>query len=159
MNFLEILFGQFEKVITDGVFGISLIDLGIVLVLIIFALFVRGLFAKFIVNRVRSIVKKTSNHIDDELFEALVPPFKLLPIVLAFLAITLYFDFQSTLGVYLQKTNQTLSTIFIFWLIHQSLIPLSKFFHKLDKLLSKALVLWLLRSLKYLIIFLGSVAV
>ena len=159
MNFLEILFGQFEKVITDGVFGISLIDLGIILALIIFALFVRGLFAKFIVNRVRSIVKKTSNHIDDELFEALVPPFKLLPIVLAFLAITLYFDFQSTLGVYLQKTNQTLSTIFIFWLIHQSLIPLSKFFHKLDKLLSKALVLWLLRSLKYLIIFLGSVAV
>ena len=159
MNFLEILFGQFEKVIFDGVFGISLIDIGIILVLIIFALFIRGLFAKFVVNRVRSIVKKTSNHIDDELFEALVPPFKLLPIVLAFLAITLYFDFQSTLGVYLQKTNQTLSTIFIFWLIHQSLIPLSKFFHKLDKLLSKALVLWLLRSLKYLIIFLGSVAV
>ena len=159
MNFLEILFGQFEKVISDGVFGISLIDIGIILALIIFALFIRGLFAKFVVNRVRSIVKKTSNHIDDELFEALVPPFKLLPIVLAFLAITLYFDFQSTLGVYLQKTNQTLSTIFIFWLIHQSLIPLSKFFHKLDKLLSKALVLWLLRSLKYLIIFLGSVAV
>ena len=159
MNFLEILFGQFEKVIFDGVFGISLIDIGIILALIIFALFIRGLFAKFVVNRVRSIVKKTSNHIDDELFEALVPPFKLLPIVLAFLAITLYFDFQSTLGVYLQKTNQTLSTIFIFWLIHQSLIPLSKFFHKLDKLLSKALVLWLLRSLKYLIIFLGSVAV
>ncbi len=68
MNFLEILFGQFEKVITDGVFGISLIDLRIILVLIILALFVRGLFAKFVVNRVRSIVKKTSNHIDDELF-------------------------------------------------------------------------------------------
>ena len=159
MNYLEVLFGQFEKVITDGVFGISLIDLGVILVLIILALFVRDLFAKFVVNRVRSVIKKTSNHIDDELFEALVPPFKLLPIVLAFLAITLYFDFQTTLGIYLQKINQTLSTIFVFWLIHQSLIPFSKLFHRLDKLLSKALVLWLLRSLKYLVVFLGSVAV
>ena len=159
MNFLESLLSQFNKVIINGVFGISLIDLGIIIALIIFALFVRGLFAKFIVNKVRVLVQKTSNHIDDQLFDALVPPFKLLPIVLAFLAITLYFDFQSTLGIYLQKINQTLSTIFIFWLIHQSLIPLSKIFHKLDKILSKALVLWIIRSLKYLIIFLGAVAV
>ena len=159
MNFINSLFLQFKKVISDGVFGISLTDFAIILVTIFFALLIRGLFAKFIVSRVRSMVKKTANHIDDELFDALVPPFKLLPVVIAFLAITLYFDFQSILGLYLQKINQTLSTIFIFWLIHQSLIPLSKFFHKLDKLLSKALVLWLLRSTKYLVIFLGIVAV
>ena len=159
MNFINSLFLQFKKVISDGVFGISLTDFAIILVTIFFALLIRGLFAKFIVSRLRSMVKKTANHIDDELFDALVPPFKLLPVVIAFLAITLYFDFQSILGLYLQKINQTLSTIFIFWLIHQSLIPLSKFFHKLDKLLSKALVLWLLRSTKYLVIFLGIVAV
>jgi len=159
MNFINSLFLQFKKVISDGVFGISLTDFAIILVTIFFALLIRGLFAKFIVSKVRSMVKKTANHIDDELFDALVPPFKLLPVVIAFLAITLYFDFQSILGLYLQKINQTLSTIFIFWLIHQSLIPLSKFFHKLDKLLSKALVLWLLRSTKYLVIFLGIVAV
>lgn len=159
MDFINSLFLQFKKVISDGVFGVSLTDFAIILLTIFFSLLVRGLFAKFVVSRVRSVVKKTANHIDDELFDALLPPFKLLPVVIAFLAITLYFDFQSTLGLYLQKINQTLSTIFIFWLIHQSLIPLSKFFHKLDKLLSKALVLWLLRSTKYLIIFLGIVAV
>lgn len=159
MNFINSLFLQFKKVISDGVFGVSLTDFAIILLTIFFSLLIRGLFAKFVVSRVRSVVKKTANHIDDELFDALVPPIKLLPIVLAFLAITLYFDFQSTLGLYLQKINQTLSTVFIFWLIHQSLIPLSKFFHRLDKLLSKALVLWLLRSTKYLVIFLGIVAV
>ena len=159
MFLLEKFLFEINQVVKNGAFGLSLIDIGIVISFIIFALLIRGLFAKFIVNRLRFLVKKTSNQIDDVLFDALVPPFKLLPIVLAFLTITLYFDFQSTLGIYLQKTNQTLSTIFIFWLIHQSLIPLSKIFHKLDKILSRALVLWIIRSLKYLIIFLGAVAV
>jgi len=159
MNFLEALSFQFLKVIKDGVFGVSLGDLGIIFLLLFTAVIIRGIFAKFIVDKLKIIVQKTSSRIDDHLFEALVPPFKLLPIVLSFLAITLYFDSQSTLGIYLQKTNQTLSTILIFWLIHQSLIPLTKIFHRLETLLSKALVLWILRSLKYLIIFLGAVAV
>ena len=59
----------------------------------------------------------------------------------------------------MQKINNTLSTIFVFWLIHQALIPLSNFFNKLEKILSRALVLWITRSLRYLIVFLGIVAV
>ena len=59
----------------------------------------------------------------------------------------------------MQKINNTLSTIFVFWLIHQTLVPLSNFFHKLETILTKALVSWIVRSLKYLIIFLGIVAV
>ncbi len=66
---------------------------------------------------------------------------------------------DTRLYLLLDKVNQTLVTIFIFWLLHQSLVPLSQAFQKLEELLSKALVLWLTRSLKYLIIFLGIVAV
>ena len=71
----------------------------------------------------------------------------------------LFVNNESQLGLLLEKINQTLVTIFIFWLFHQSLVPLSQAFQKLEELLSKALVLWLTKSLKYLIIFLGSVAV
>ena len=46
----------------------------------------------------------TGNKVDDKLFEALVPPFRLLPIVIVFLIITLYFDIESTLGLYFQKS-------------------------------------------------------
>ena len=63
------------------------------------------------------------------------------------------------LHIIIEKINQTLVTIFIFWLLHQSLVPLSQIFQKLDEILSKALILWLTRSLKYLVIFLGIVAV
>ena len=159
MQIFENFFTQIRAVIDNGVFGISLLDLGIILISIIFALLIRSIFAKLIVTKVKTFVKKTTTEVDDHLFDALIPPFKLLPIVLAFLAITLYFEIDSTLGLYFQKINNTLSTIFVFWLIHQSLIPFSNFFSKLEKILTKALVLWIIRSLKYLIIFLGIVAV
>ena len=159
MKIFESFFNQIKSVLYNGVFGISLLDLGIILVSIIIALLIRSIFAKLIVSKVKKIVKNTTTEVDDSLFDALIPPFKLLPIVIAFLAITLYFEIDSTLGLYFQKINNTLSTIFVFWLIHQALIPFSNVFSKLEKVLTKALVLWILRSLKYLIIFLGIVAV
>jgi MscS family membrane protein len=159
MQIFENFYQQIKEVLTNGVFGISLVDLGIICTSIIFALFVRGIFAKLVVAKVKKIVQKTTTHVDDSLFDALIPPFKLLPVVLAFLAVTLYFEIDSTLGLYFQKINNTLATIFVFWLIHQALIPFSNIFSRLEKILTKALVLWIVRSLKYLIIFLGIVAV
>tara|TARA_B100001093_G_scaffold514641_1_gene589128 strand:+ start:170 stop:1267 length:1098 start_codon:yes stop_codon:yes gene_type:complete len=159
MELIKNFYLQIEAVISAGVFGISLLDLGIIIIAIIFALLIRGIFARLIVRKLKKLVQKTANNIDDTLFDALIPPFKLLPIVIAFLAVTLYFEIDSTLGIYFQKINNTLATIFVFWLIHQALTPLSNFFSKLEKILTKALVLWISRSLKYLIIFLGIVAV
>ena len=159
MKFIENFYIQIINVFRDGVFGISLGDLAIIFSSIIISLLVRSFVAKLLVNKVKAIVSKTGNKIDDKLFEALVPPFRLLPIVIVFLAITLYFDIETTLGLYFQKINNTLSTVFVFWLIHQALIPFSNLFNKLDKILTKGLVLWIVRSLKYLIIFLGIVAV
>ena len=159
MQIFENFFTQINTVFENGVFGISLLDLGIIFISIVFALLIRSIFAKLIVSKLKKIVKKTSTQVDDSLYDALIPPFKLLPIVLAFLTVTLYFEIDSTLGIYFQKINNTLATIFVFWLIHQALIPFSNIFSKLEKILTKALVLWIVRSLKYLIIFLGVVAV
>lgn len=159
MKFFENLYTLIKAVFENGVLGLSLYNFFIILFSILFALLIRGLFAKFIVLKLKKLVNKTSNKIDDKLFDALIPPFKLLPIVIVFLFITLYFDIDSTLSIYLQKLNNTLSTVFVFWLIHQSLIPFSNLFQKLENLLSKALVLWIVKSIRYLIIFLGIVAV
>ena len=159
MDFINNLYLQIIRVFSDGVFGVSLGNLAIIFVCIIVSLLIRSVVARILVSKVKKIVSKTGNKIDDKLFDALVPPFRLLPIVVVFLAITLYFDIESTLGLYLQKINNTLSTIFVFWLIHQALIPFSNLFNKLESILSKGLVLWIVKSLKYLIIFLGIVAV
>ena len=130
MKLFENLFIQIKQVLLSGVFGISLFDLGIMILSIIFALVIRGIFAKIVISKIKKIVKKTKTAVDDNLFDALIPPFKLLPIVIVFLVITLYFEIDSTLGLYFQKINNTLATIFVFWFIHQTLVPFSSFFSK-----------------------------
>ena len=104
MNFIENFYLQISRVFfSHGVFGISLGNLAIIIAFLIISLLIRSLVARVLVNKVKKIVSKTGNKVDDKLFEALVPPFKLLPIVIVFLAITLYFDIESTLGLYFQK--------------------------------------------------------
>ena len=103
MVLFENFYTQILNVFRDGVFGISLIDLTIIIISIIFALLIRSLVARILLNKVKTIISKTGNKIDDKLFEALLPPLRLLPIVLVFLAVTLYFDIESNFGLYFQK--------------------------------------------------------
>ena len=159
MNFLVNIYSQFYEVMEYGVFGFSIFEIFIIILSFIFALLIREIFAKTIVEKIKKIVLKTNNKIDDELFNALLPPFKLLPVVLVFLIIALFFGVNSALSLYFHKINKTLITIFVFWIFYQSLTPFSFFFNNLEKLLTKAMVQWLLKSLKFIIFFLGIVAV
>ncbi len=143
----------------QGSLGFSLLEIISILIFLFLAILIRGLFAKIIVSKIKHIIQKTGNKVDDNLFDALSSPLKTLPIILVFIAMGLFVSNESQLSLLIEKINQTLVTIFLFWLLHQSLVPLSQAFQKLEELLSKALVLWLIRSIKYLIIFLGSVAV
>ena len=140
-------------------FGLELKQIFIFFVLILFSILFNSIIANFIVNRLKAIVKKTVNTIDDKLFDALLPPLKFLPLVIVFFFLSLSFENQSNTGKFFFNINNTLATIFIFWLIYQSLIPLSSLFSKLERVLSKALVNWILNSLKYLIIFLAIAAI
>jgi len=149
------LFNTFAQ----GSLGLSIIEIISIITFFVIAIVARGIFAKIIVIKIKKIVQKTGNKVDDQLFDSLSPPLKTLPIILVLIFIELFVNINSQLGLLLDKINQTLVTIFVFWLLHQSLVPLSQAFRKLEELLSKALVLWLTRSLKYLIIFLGVVAV
>ena len=146
-------------VFKNGSLGFSLLEIAILITSLIIALIIRKLFANIIVLKIKKIVKKTANIVDDQIFDSLAPPLKLLPLLFVFILMGFLIDSDNRLVFVIEKINRTFVTILIFWLIHQSLTPLSHAFQKLHELLSKALLIWLDRSLKYLIIFLGVVAV
>ena len=159
---MEILL-LFKKYLLDilnkGSLGLSLIEILLIILSLFIAIIIRTLFARIIVFKIKKIIHKTGNKIDDHLFDSLSPPLKTLPIIFVFILVSLFFKTESQFDIFLEKINKTLFTIFIFWLLHQSLVPLSYLLKKLEELLSRALVEWLTRSLKYLIIFLGIIAV
>ena len=129
MNTTESFFNQLILLFKVSIFDINFLELIIILTSLLLAFFIRSFFANLIVLRIKSLVKKSSNKIDDSFFDTLYPPFKLLPAIIVLLIISLNFEIDSSLNNYLKKINTTLSTIFIFWVFHQLTYPLFKIFN------------------------------
>ena len=149
----------FLEVWNQGVFGLNASDIivGIIIFLIFYVL--RRLFARFVISRLSKIVNKTSNKIDNTVVEVIEGPLKFLPIVLGFFIATSYIKLSPEVQNFVDLLNRTLITIFIFWLLHQLVIPFSYIIKNFEDKISKPLVNWTLKGLEIIIIVLGIVAV
>ena len=158
MNIFSNFFNLFREVNSYGIIGFSIIEI-FFFYMFISCFYFKRFFCKYNYKKVKKIISKSSSKIDDNIFDVLIPPLQLLPIVFIFLFLTFNLDFDNKITSYIEKINKSLVTLFIFWFIHQLLVPVSLSFNKLEQIFSKALVLWLTRSLRYLVIFLGAVAI
>ena len=149
----------FLEVWSQGVFGLNASDIivGIIIFLIFYVL--RRLFARFVISKLSKIVNKTSNKIDNTVVEVIEGPLKFLPIVLGFFIATSYIELSIEVQNFVDLLNRTLITIFIFWLLHQLVIPFSYIIKNFEDKISKPLVNWTLKGLEIIIIVLGIVAV
>ena len=159
MEAINSFISLFIDVWEEGIFGInaSEIIIGLIIFLIFYVL--RRLFARFLINRLNKIVAKTSTNIDDTVIEVIEGPLKFLPIVIGFFIASSYINFSSESQTFIDLLNRTLITIFIFWLLHQLVIPFSFVIKNFEDKISKPLVDWTLRGLKIIIFILGVVAV
>ena len=149
----------FLDVWNNGVFGINATDIIVSLAIFLLFYLLRRLIARFILNRLSRIVSKTSNQIDDAVIEVLDGPLKFLPVVLGFFIASSYLDVSDNKQDFLDLLNRSLITIFIFWLLHQLIIPFSFVIKNFESKISKPLVDWTLKGLKILVIVLGAVAI
>ena len=149
----------FLDVWNNGVFGINATDIIVSLVIFLLFYLLRRLIARFILNRLSRIVSKTSNQIDDAVIEVLDGPLKFLHVVLGFFIASSYLDVSDNNQDFLDLLNRSLITIFIFWLLHQLIIPFSFVIKNFESKISKPLVDWTLKGLKILVIVLGAVAI
>ena len=154
-NFSEIFLSVWNK----GILGVDifqiLIGIGIFLLFLIF----RGLISKLVIKKLEIISKRTTNKLDDTFVQSLVGPARFLPIVLGFFIASYYMTFSLEGREVVDTINRTLITILIFWVIHQIIEPISYILSGLDKLLTRELIGWIIKSLKILIFILGLAAV
>ena len=159
MELLDNFKSLFLSVWDRGIFGIDifqiLIGIGIFLIFLIF----RGIISKVIIKRLQNIAKKTTNKFDDAFVQAMIGPARFLPIVLGFFIASYYMSFSEDGRAVVDTINRTLITIFIFWVIHQIIEPISYILSGLDKVLTRELIGWIIKSLKVLIFILGLAAV
>ena len=149
----------FQEVWLEGVFGINVSEIIIGLLIFLFFYVLRRLFARLIISRLTKLVSKSDNQLDDTIIDVIEGPLKFLPVVLGFFIASSYIDFSTNVQNFIDLINRSLITIFIFWLLHQLVIPFSFLIKKFEQKISKPLVDWTLRGLKILIFILGIVAI
>ena len=159
MQAINSFISLFSEVWKVGIFGINASEIIIGLLIFLFFYVLRRLFARFLISRLNKIVLKTSTSLDDTVINVIEGPLKFLPVVLGFFIASSYINFSSELKGFIDLLNRTLITIFIFWLLHQLVIPFSFIIKKFENKISKPLVDWTLRGLKIIIFILGIVAV
>ena len=154
-NFKDLFLSVWDK----GILGINffqiLIGLGIFFLFLVF----RGLISKLIIKKLEIISKRTTNKLDDAFVKSMEGPARFLPIVLGVFFASYYMSFSDETRSFIDNINRTLITILIFWIIHQIIEPVSYILSGLDKLLTRELVGWIIKSLKILIFILGAAAV
>ena len=156
MDVLENFKDLFLEVWKNGVSGINISEIIIALVIFIFFLFLRGVFAKFVVKKLEKYVLKTSNKFDNSLVFSMEGPAKFFPIVLGFFVSTSYLTVESNV---VDIVNRSLITILIFWSFHQIIGPFSVVIKSVGSLLSRDLINWIIKAIKVLILILGAAAV
>jgi len=154
-NFKDLFLSVWQK----GILGIDffqiIIGLGIFFLFLVF----RGLISKLIIKKLELISKKTTNKLDDTFVKAMEGPARFLPIVLGVFFASYYMSFSEENRSFIENINRTLITILIFWIIHQIIEPVSYILSGLDKILTRELIGWIIKSLKILIFILGAAAV
>ena len=154
-NFKSLFLSVWEK----GILGIDffqiLVGLGIFLLFLIF----RGLISRLIIKKLEIISKRTTNKLDDTFVKSMMGPARFLPIVLGVFFASYYMSFSDDMRDFVDNLNRTLITILIFWIIHQIIEPVSYILSGLDKILTRELIGWIIKSLKILIFILGAAAV
>ena len=159
MNLFNNFTSLFISVWSKGIYGVDifqiLIGIGIFFIFLIF----RGIISKVIIKRLKAVAKKTTNKLDDTFVNAMEGPARFLPIVLGFFIASYYMSFSEDSRAIVDTINRTLITIFIFWVIHQIIEQISYILSGLDKVLTRELIGWIIKSLKILIFILGLAAV
>ena len=154
-NFKSLFLSVWEK----GILGVDIFEILIGLAIFLVFLIFRGIISKLIIKRLEVLAKKTSNKLDDSFVFAMEGPARFLPVVIGFFIASYYMSFSEESREIIDTINRTLITIFIFWVMHQIIEPISYILSGLNKILTRELIGWIIKSLKILIFILGFAAV
>ena len=155
MEVFKKFFQLFNEVWSTGIWGTDFGNIFFSIAIFFIFILIRSFFSKFILNRVKLFVNKSNNKFDNTLVDALEGPANFFPIVLGFFIATNLIETDGKFYDFLNSMNKSLITILIFWLFHQLILPISYLIKKIEELLSKDLLNWIISALKILIIIIG----
>lgn len=127
-------------------------------IVFLFCFFLRKKIAGSFYNQFFFIIKKFTNNIIGETFESFKKPLQLLPFMLYFGFLSIYFE-NSVFIDYLKNLNKSLFSILIFSFLYYLISSHKNFSFLIEKYISKEFYIWFKKSFSFIIIFLIAVSV
>ncbi len=148
----------------QSLFGLSVGEMIIALAIFLGFLIIRRLFSKFVIATAKRLTRRTETKLDDEIFDSIEHPVSFLPIIMGvFFTGEYLINAQPVLADpwsdILARVVQSMITIAIFWALHNAVEPASHLLKKLESVLSRPMMEWLVKAARVLFILLGSGAV
>ncbi len=125
-NFTE----QFQIVWDSSFFNVTVGELAIAAVVMLFFLLVRRFFARVIISRLRKMVETTKTKLDDQLLDALQQPLMFLILIFGLSFVVQWIPFNENTEGILVKILKSMIAFTIFWTGFRLIDPISFFFDK-----------------------------
>jgi len=145
----------------SGYMGIDFSTIATILLILVFALLVRGIFTRFVVNRLARMAAKTENKLDDKVILAMNGPIRFIPVVVG-----VYFAFEvaniqdgETLAIASSKIVRSLVVFNIFWALYCAITPLTFLLGRLEEIFSTEMVSFLVKIMKGIVAGIGAATV
>ena len=164
---MEILEGFWQQVVavwSTGIFGVSLGEVLLAVVVFFVFLFARRLFSRFVIRTVRAVTKRTKTIVDDEILSAIEEPLRFIFVVIGIYAAGQVAPFPEAVNQFLDRLVRSLIAFTIFWTMYRCVDSLSFLLDRLTALFGSTGVRDSLRGFfaklgKFVIACLGVVAV
>lgn len=139
----------------DGVLGIDFTRLLVVAGILIFFYVLRGLFARIVLVTVRQWAKNTDTNFDDMVIEAVSPSLKLLVVTVGVFVAGQYLALEGIGGVIVDNLIRSMVAVAFFWALYNITKPLTLVFKRLEAVLTREMVDWLITATRIGVVLLG----
>ncbi len=146
--------------IVDFFFSLPLMKIGFALLLFFFFLFLRRIFALFVIKVLKKIFLKSKTELDDKSIRILLGPVSFIFIIIGFNAFILMLDIKTP---FTEKISKTLIVFDLFWffyyLVDLSRTILETITQKYSKSFSKEMLKLFERLIRFIIVAIGIMSI
>lgn len=143
----------------EGAFGFTYGEIIVALLIILFALFIRGTFARTIVRYITRLAAGSKTQFDDALVKVIATPLQIVPVIAGIYVALVVVHIEGDAEVTAQRILQSVIALSIFWTLSRSVNAFEFLFTGLKNTLSPAIVDWMIKSLQVVLVILGFLAV
>lgn len=143
----------------EGAYGFTYGQIITAVGIILFALIIRGIFARTVVRWITLAAADTETQIDDAIVKAVATPLKIVPVIIGVYIAIQTMSVDGDTAEIMNKAVQSIITMAVFWTLSRFVNAFEFVFTGLRDTLSPAIVDWMVKALQIILIILGLGAV